>query len=75
MPEMDGIALARQFISLYPETKVLFMSGFSCPPLAHYITDTEDAFLEKPFRGNTLIAKIRNALNGPTPQQVNPLDS
>ena len=68
MPGIDGLDLARQFISLYPETKVLFMSGFSCPPIAQYISGAEDVFLEKPFLGNTLIAKIRSALNGPALQ-------
>ena len=74
MPGIDGLDLARQFISLYPGIKVLFMSGFSCPPLANYITDAEEAFLEKPFQGNTLIAKIRSALNRPGLQPNTPLD-
>jgi len=66
MPIMNGVDLAKQFITLYPETKVLFMSGYICPSMAHYgIQDSEHAFLQKPFTQNTLISKMRNVLDGP----------
>ena len=68
MPGINGIDLARQFILLYPKTKILFMSGFMCPSLAHFIPGDEGAFLQKPFLANTLIAKMRSALNGPAVQ-------
>lgn len=74
MPGIDGLDLARQFISLYPETKVLFMSGFYCPPIAQYISGAEEAFLEKPFGRSSLITKIRGALNRPAIQPITPLD-
>jgi len=67
MPVMNGVDLAKQFVSLYPETKVLFMSGYICPTMAHYgIQNSEHAFLQKPFTQNTLISKMRNVLEGPT---------
>jgi len=63
MPEMNGVELAQQFVTLYPETKILFMSGYISPSIAHYgIQDSEHAYLQKPFTPNTLIAKMRNAL-------------
>jgi YesN/AraC family two-component response regulator len=31
MPGMNGIELAKQFVVLYPEAKILFMSGYICP--------------------------------------------
>ena len=65
MPGINGIDLAKQFITLYPETKVLFMSGFMCPSIAHFIPDDEKAFLQKPFPTNTLIAKMRSVLSEP----------
>ena len=66
MPEMNGVDLAKQFVTLYPETKILFMSGYICPSMAHYgIQDSEHAFLQKPFTQNTLISKMRNVLDGP----------
>ena len=67
MPEMNGVELAQQLIKLYPEIKVLFMSGYICPSIAHYgIQDSEHAYLQKPFTPNTLIAKMRNVLVCPT---------
>ena len=65
MPGINGIDLAKQFISLYPETKVLFMSGFICPSIAHSVSVDEGFFLQKPFLTNTLIARMRNVLEGP----------
>ena len=67
MPEMNGVELAQQFVTLYPEIKVLFMSGYICPSIAHYgIQDSEHAYLQKPFTPNTLIAKMKNVLVCPT---------
>jgi DNA-binding NtrC family response regulator len=67
MPNMNGVDLAKQFITLYPETKVLFMSGYICPSMAHYgIKDSEHAFIQKPFTPQTLITKMRNVLEGPS---------
>ena len=66
MPNMNGVDLAKQFIALYPETKVLFMSGYICPSMAHYgIENSEHAFVQKPFTPQTLITKMRNVLEGP----------
>ena len=64
MPGINGIDLAKQFVTLYPETRILFMSGFMCPSIAHFIPDDEKAFLQKPFPTNTLIAKMRSILSG-----------
>ena len=67
MPEMNGVDLAKQFVTLYPETKILFMSGYICPSMAHYgIQDSEHAFVQKPFTPKTLITKMRNVLKGPS---------
>jgi CheY-like chemotaxis protein len=66
MPMMNGVDLAKQFVANYPETKVLFMSGYICPSIANYgIQDSEHAFLQKPFTQNTLISKMRNVLDDP----------
>lgn len=66
MPKMNGIDLAKQFVVLHPETKILFMSGFICPSMAHYgIQDSEHGFVQKPFTPQTLITKMRNVLKGP----------
>ena len=67
MPKMNGVDLAKQFVSLFPEIKVLFMSGYICPSMAHYgIPDSEHAFVQKPFTPQTLLTKMRNVLGGPS---------
>ncbi len=66
MPGMNGIDLAKQFAVSHPEIKVLFMSGYICPSLAHQgIPESECAFIQKPFAPNTLVKKMRNVLGGP----------
>jgi len=66
MPGMNGIDLAKKFAVSHPETKILFMSGYVCPSLAHQgIPESECAFLQKPFVPKTLVSKMRNVLKGP----------
>jgi len=66
MPGINGIDLARQFAVLNPETKILFMSGYVCPSLAHQgIPESEYAFVQKPFAPNVLVKKMRKVLGGP----------
>jgi CheY-like chemotaxis protein len=63
MPSMNGIELARKVVELYPEIKILFMSGYICPSLSGYgVQDNDPFFLQKPFTPNTLISKMRNVL-------------
>lgn len=67
MPGMNGIDLAKKFAATHPEAKILFMSGYVCPSLAHQgIPESEYAFLQKPFVPKTLVNKMRNVLNGPS---------
>ena len=66
MPGINGIDLAKQFAALNPEIKILFMSGYVCPSIAHQGTaGSEYAFVQKPFAPNVLVKKIRKALSGP----------
>ena len=63
MPQMGGSALAGQLKTIYPEAKVLFISG--------YIYDVGDepalgtagySFLAKPFTPQLLIEKVQEIL-------------
>jgi len=66
MPGMNGIDLAKKFTVVHPETKILFMSGYVCPSLAHQgIPESEYAFVQKPFVPKALVSKMRNVLSGP----------
>jgi two-component system cell cycle sensor histidine kinase/response regulator CckA len=58
MPEMSGIVLAERVNQQHPRIKVLCMSGYDVDPGRH----AGIAFIEKPFRPDELIAKIRAIL-------------
>ena len=64
MPEMNGRDLARNLLSLYPDLKRLFMSGYTANVIAHHgVLDEGVHFIQKPFSMNDLAAKIREALD------------
>ena len=65
MPGINGIDLAKQFITRDPKIKILFMSGIMCPSIAHINSGDEGAFVQKPFTLKTLISKMRNVLSSP----------
>jgi PAS domain S-box-containing protein len=65
MPEMNGRDLAGNIISLYPDIKRLFMSGYTANVIAHHgVLDQGVHFLQKPFSMQQLAAKVRDALDG-----------
>ena len=60
---ITGLDLVKQFVNRYPKTKVMFMSGFICPSMAHQdVALSEKAFVLKPFTTNTLARKMRAVL-------------
>ena len=64
MPELSGSALAERVTRLLPDVRVLFMSGYSDEVVTRNGTLTPgSAFLEKPFSGNELAAKVRETLD------------
>jgi len=67
MPGINGIVLAKQFCNLYPQIKVLFMSGCMVPSTLFRILGKKVAFLEKPFRINMLVGMIKAVLASPVP--------
>jgi len=67
MPGMDGPSLAKQVLQERPEIKVLYMSGYATNFIMHDgIVDPGTNFLEKPFHPATLLAKVREVLDGIT---------
>lgn len=67
MPRMSGNDLAAYFWKARPETRVLYVSGYSSPTLLqHGIGAHDTIFLEKPFTLKELTAKIRQALTVPS---------
>ena len=64
MPEMNGRDLARNILSLYPDIKRLFMSGYTADVIAHRgVLDEGVNFIQKPFSKGTLAEKIREILD------------
>jgi two-component system cell cycle sensor histidine kinase/response regulator CckA len=65
MPEMNGRDLARSLLSLYPDLKRLFMSGYTADVIAHHgVLDEGVHFIQKPFSKTELSLKVREVLRG-----------
>jgi len=63
MPEMNGRDLARNILSLYPNIKRLFMSGYTANTIAHHgVLDEGVHFIQKPFSVSNFAAKVREVL-------------
>lgn len=62
LPGQSGPALAVEFRRQQPGVPILFMSGFSHGALRPEDLDTPRAFLQKPFRVQVLVERIRELL-------------
>jgi len=66
MREMSGPDLAERLKKLRPQTKILFMSGYTDAAIVHHgILDPGIAFLPKPFTPSLLAGKVRQVLDEP----------
>ena len=67
MPGMSGRALADQLAEQRPETRVVYMSGYTGQTVGeHGVLAEGSFFLPKPFNREALARKIREALDGST---------
>ncbi|MBV5306680.1 MAG: PAS domain S-box protein [Desulfobulbaceae bacterium] len=63
MPGMNGRDLAKRIQSLYPNTKVLFMSGYTADVIAQDgLLDKDIHYIQKPFSFQDLSVKVQRAL-------------
>jgi PAS domain S-box-containing protein len=63
MPEMNGRDLAEWLQTLYPNMKILFMSGYTAKVIAHRgVLKAGVNFIQKPFATKDLAVKIREVL-------------
>ena len=66
MPKMNGPDLARKLAPLHPELKVIFISGYPDEAtFSHGLKPEGPAFLQKPFKTDVLLCKVREVLDGP----------
>jgi len=76
MPEMSGLELAREVVSLRPGIKVIFTSGYTDDAIARQgVLDPAVAFIQKPYRPKALAQRIREALTEPSTKVSNPTPS
>jgi len=65
MPGMSGRALADQLVKQMPETRVVYMSGYTGQTVGeHGVLAEGSFFLPKPFTRQALARKLREALDG-----------
>ncbi|MFZ3044359.1 MAG: response regulator, partial [Desulfatirhabdiaceae bacterium] len=64
MPTMNGWDMAERLKSLYPNLRVLFMSGYSADVISHRgVLGDGVNFLQKPFSLTELAARVRQAID------------
>ncbi len=63
MPEMNGLELSKQVLALYPNIKLLFMSGYTADIMTHQgVVEDGLHFIQKPFTTKKLESQIRTVL-------------
>ena len=64
MPAMNGRQLAEQILKISPNTKILYISGYTNNAIAHYgVLEEGIWFLPKPFTLSALVSKVREVLD------------
>ena len=64
MPQMSGLELAERIANIHPETKVVFMSGYSNNLLSNrQVLDPRHVLLQKPIRLSSLGNRLREILD------------
>jgi two-component system, cell cycle sensor histidine kinase and response regulator CckA len=66
MPGMSGRELADRFAESRPETKVIFMSGYTDSAIEHQgVLETGANFIQKPFATDGMARRVREVLDAP----------
>jgi CheY-like chemotaxis protein len=72
MPQMDGPQLAKHLAMRRPDTKVLYISGYTDDAIIHHgFLELGSAFLQKPFTPESLARKVRQVLDTATGERIN----
>ncbi len=71
MPGINGREVAQRVAAQRPDTKILYMSGYTENAIGHNgMLEEGIVLLQKPFTLPTLKAKVREMLDTPLPQEV-----
>jgi CheY-like chemotaxis protein len=63
MPKMNGRELAKKFRLLYPQSRIIYMSGYVEDEKIRAEIAQGDAFLQKPVSHTAILRKIRKVLD------------
>ena len=64
LPQTSGVKLAQRLAAIYPQLRVLYISGYTADAIVHHGARNADfVFLSKPFSLDTLGRKVRYALD------------
>ncbi len=67
MPGMSGRELSERIAKLRPDTKVVYMSGYTDDAIVRHGVLTPDlTILQKPFTQKALLQKVRSLLDAST---------
>jgi signal transduction histidine kinase/CheY-like chemotaxis protein len=70
MPQMNGKELADRLAKLWPDLRVLYMSGYTDDAIVHRgVLDHGTHFIGKPFNAAELTRMVRQVLDEPLPDQ------
>jgi hypothetical protein len=66
MPKMMGRAVAERVKEIFPDIRILFMSGYAYPVLTSQgVLDPDVILIEKPFTATSLLDRVQSALGRP----------
>jgi two-component system cell cycle sensor histidine kinase/response regulator CckA len=66
MPDMNGVELADRIRSLNPSIKIVLMSGYGSKEIARVVDSNPYGIIFKPFKTESLLRMIENALGNST---------
>jgi two-component system, cell cycle sensor histidine kinase and response regulator CckA len=69
MPDMNGNELAGRLATLRPDTRVIYMSGYTEQAVLNVLTDRA-TFLQKPFTPGAIARRVRAVLDAPPARAV-----
>jgi len=73
MPETSGKEVADRLLSMRPEIKVLFMSGYTDEAIVHHgVLDANVQFIQKPFTPVAPAKKVREVIDSNGSNGVSP---